>query len=102
MRGWTGAFAVTITAATLLLGADPAAAVDAATARPELTWDDAPAVAFDVGLLRPLSAVATIAGVPFFLASAPFAAISGDLMASWDVFVLAPYDYTVRRKLADF
>jgi len=68
----------------------------------ELTWQDAPAVAFDVMLLRPLSAVATIVGAPLFVASLPFVAPSGRVMESLDVFVLTPADYTVTRRLGDF
>jgi len=77
-------------------------AAPAGAEQPDLTWADAPAVAFDVALLRPLSAVATVAGVPLFVATAPFAAVAGQFMASLDVFVLAPADYTFRRPLADF
>ncbi len=94
--------ATVLTALALCIVSAPAGAVDATTTAPELTWNDAPAIAFDVGLLRPFSAIRTIVGVPFFLASAPFAAIAGELTTSWDVFVLEPYDYTVRRELADF
>jgi hypothetical protein len=87
-------FAALATAA-MLLASGPAQAAD-------LTWQDAPAVAFDVLLLRPLSAVATVAGVPLFVAAAPVSAISGRFLSSLDVFVLAPADYTFRRPLAAF
>jgi hypothetical protein len=79
-----------------------AAIAPTAVADSELGWSDAGAIAFDVGLLRPLSAIQTAVGVPFFVATSPFAAIAGKLGASWDVFVAAPYDYTVTRPLADF
>lgn len=88
-----------LTLAAVLLFA-PAAQAD--PQQPDLTWADAPAVAFDVAVLRPLSAVATVVGVPLFVATAPFAAVAGQFMASLDVFVLAPADYTFRRPLADF
>ncbi len=83
----------------LVVGATPAAAADASQ---DLTWDDAPSVVFDVMLLRPLSAVAAIVGVPFFVASVPFVAYEGEILTSWDVFVLAPYDYAINRPLGDF
>lgn len=88
--------ATTMTLALLLGPAVPAAAES------DLTWGDAPAVVFDVVLLRPLSAVATIVGVPFFVASVPFVAPAGEIMTSLDVFVLAPADYTIKRPLGDF
>ena len=40
--------------------------------------------------------------MPMFVASVPFVAASGELLTSWDVFVLAPADYTFRRPLGDF
>lgn len=88
---------ILVTLAVLAAGAAPAAAEPA-----ELTWRDAPAVVFDVLLLRPLSAIATIAGVPLFVASVPFVAPAGAIMTSLDVFILAPFDYTIERPLGDF
>ncbi len=90
-------FVIFVTLALLFGGAAPAVAE--AT---DLTWRDAPAVAFDIVLLRPLSAIATIVGVPFFVASVPFVAPAGEIMTSLDVFILAPADYTIRRPLGDF
>ena len=57
---------------------------------------------FDVALLRPLSAMSTVAGLAPFAISAPFLAPTGRLGVSWDLFVAAPYDYTVHRELGDF
>jgi hypothetical protein len=88
-------FVILVSLAVLLAGSAPAAASD-------LTWGDAPAVAFDVLLLRPLSAIATLAGTPLFLASLPFVAPTGKIMTSLDVFVLTPGDYTLTRPLGDF
>jgi hypothetical protein len=81
----------------LLLGAPVAAA-----AASDLSWQDAPAVVFDVMILRPLSAIATIVGAPLFVATVPFVALEGQIMTSLDVFVLAPADYTITRPLGDF
>ncbi len=64
-------------------------------------WDLGAKV-FDVAVLRPLGFGATIGGFPFFVVSAPLVAGSWGVEASWDVFVLAPADYTFRRPLGDF
>jgi hypothetical protein len=53
-------------------------------------------------LLRPLGAGATVGGFVFFVLSAPFAAPSKGLSATWDIFVLGPADYTFKRRLGDF
>ena len=90
-------FVIFVTLALLVGGTAPAVAEPSG-----LTWRDAPAVAFDVLLLRPLSAIATIVGVPFFVASVPFVAPAGEIMTSLDVFILAPGDYTITRSLGDF
>ncbi len=92
-RNWIG-LAI---AALLFAQAAPVAAEPA-----ELGWADAPAVAFDVALVRPLSAVAMVAGIPFYLVTAPFAAMAGDATGGWQVFVKAPADYAFRRELARF
>lgn len=91
-------FLIFATSALLVASTLPVAAADP----DELTWQDAPAVALDVLLLRPLSAVATIAGAPLFVASLPFVAPAGRIMESLDVFVLTPADYTISRSLGDF
>jgi hypothetical protein len=81
-------------------GNEPAAAaVDAAA---PYDWTEIPAATLDILVLRPLAAAATLAGLPMFVASVPFVAASGELLTSWDVFVLAPADYTFRRPLGDF
>ena len=90
-------FLIFVTSA--LLAANPVSAADDPN---ELGWQVAPAVAFDVMLLRPLSAVATIVGAPLFVASLPFVAPAGRIMESLDVFILTPADYTVTRPLGDF
>jgi len=39
---------------------------------------------------------------PLFVASVPFVAPAGAIMTSLDVFILAPFDYTIERPLGDF
>lgn len=58
--------------------------------------------AFDLVVLRPLSATALIAGSAFFIASAPFVAPFEGVRPAWSTFVYAPYEYTVLRDLGDF
>lgn len=60
------------------------------------------AVAYDVTILRPLNAAATVLGAGFFLASAPLVAPFEGLETAWDVFVYAPFEYTVLRDLGEF
>lgn len=57
---------------------------------------------FDVVLLRPLGAGATVGGFAFFVLSAPFVAASKGLPVTWDIFVLGPADYTFKRRLGEF
>jgi hypothetical protein len=73
------------------------------------TWseigDDAAkngAVAFDLIVLRPLNAAALALGTVFFAVSAPFVYPFEGIDTAWDVFVYAPYEYTVVRDLGDF
>jgi hypothetical protein len=92
--------------AGLLSAAGPARAEDA--------WGQAghnAEVAFDLMILRPLNAVALALGAVFFCASAPFVSLPTDGFSSWppdrlstayQVFVDAPYEYTVRRPLGEF
>ena len=66
---------------------------------------DGLAIAYDVVLLRPLNAVALVLGAGFFAVSAPLVAPFGGrdgIATSWDVFIAAPYEYTVVRDLGDF
>ena len=58
--------------------------------------------AFDVVVLRPLSAVALVVGSVFFVASAPLVAPFEGVRPAWNTFVYAPYEYTVVRGLGDF
>lgn len=67
--------------------------------------DDGPGTGsrvFDAVVLRPLTALSTVAGLAPFVVSVPFLAPTDRLAVSWDLFVAAPYDYTVTRQLGDF
>jgi hypothetical protein len=93
-------------AAVLVASAGPARADDA--------WSQAGrngGVAFDLIVLRPLNALALALGAVFFCASAPFVAWPTDgswsfpsagLSTAYDVFIFAPYEYTVLRPLGEF
>lgn len=92
--------------AALLVGSPPAVAVAADAVEGEsgesFDWVRVPEVVFDALILRPLGFAATVGGLPMFVASTPLLAPSGDLLTSWDVFVLAPAEYTFTRPLGDF
>jgi len=60
------------------------------------------AAAYDVTILRPLNACAVVLGSVFFVASAPFVAPFMGVRTARDVFVYAPYEYTVERDIGDF
>jgi hypothetical protein len=70
--------------------------------RAGVVWERIGATTLDVAILRPLGAVAVVAGFGFFVVSSPLAAPSQRLGTSWDAFVLAPTDYTFQRPLGDF
>ena len=91
-RGVVGA----LIAALLLVAAAPARAD---------VWDQIDrntSVAFDLVVLRPLNAAALVLGGVFFCASAPFVWPSEGLSTAYDVFIYAPYEYTVVRPLGEF
>jgi hypothetical protein len=79
--------------------ADTAAAEQAQTG---IAWNEIGAKTLDVALLRPLGAIATVAGFGFFVAASPIAAASQRIGSSWDMLVLAPADYTIQRPLGTF
>ena len=92
-------------AAPLLLAAPPLLAADASAGtqlEEDFDWLRVPEVIFDLIILRPLGTAATVAGLPMFLASCPLLVPSGEYLTSWDIFVLAPAEYTFRRPLGDF
>ena len=71
---------------------------------PEFSWDQvatAGAVALDVMLLRPVSAVALVVGCIFFVASAPVVAPFEGFQESYDTFVYPQYHYAFERELGD-
>jgi hypothetical protein len=78
----------------------------AATSSPEseafASWGAAGVSVFDILVLRPLGTAASAAGLGFFVAASPLAAVSGRIGTTWDIFVLGPVDYTFLRPLGDF
>lgn len=57
---------------------------------------------FDVLLLRPLGALATLGGAVFFAISVPLVAPSKNIDVTRDIFLFGPYDYTFKRPLGEF
>jgi hypothetical protein len=82
--------------------APPAAAIGPEGEAGGVDWAEIGAATLDVAVLRPLGAIATVTGFAFFLASTPLVAPAGRIGSTWDVFVLAPADYTFRRPLGEF
>lgn len=107
-RPWLAALA----AVGVALGAAPPASADETAeelgeqpaAQSSVGFDAVviPETMFEVALLRPLGALATAAGFPLFLVSVPFMAPSGEIDWAWDVFVMAPYEYTFERPFREF
>jgi len=56
----------------------------------------------DILVLRPLGAISSAIGFCAFVATSPFVLPSMDFRTSWEVFVLAPGEYTFVRPLGDF
>jgi hypothetical protein len=81
---------------------EPAAEeTEAAEAETESAWSSVGIKVFDVAVVRPLGAVATVTGLAFFAISAPLVAPSGNIPVAWEVFFLGPYEYTFVRPLGD-
>ncbi len=59
-------------------------------------WDTTP-VEVDGLVLRPLGIGATILGVAAFLATLPFAAITGTVETTADALIVEPYRFTFER-----
>ena len=108
-------FAAAAAALALLASVSTASAVgpDGETGggrdRQAVDWAEIGAATLDIAVLRPLGAIASATGFAFFLASTPLVAPSGRIGTigdrigtTWDVFVLAPVDYTFQRPLGDF
>ena len=62
------------------------------------------AAAFDVVVLRPLSAVATVVGTAFFVPAAAVTSPGGRsaITEAWDVFVVGPAALAFERPIGDF
>ena len=63
---------------------------------------DVGAKTFDVVVLRPIGAAATLGGFGCFLLLTPLAAVSQGVGTVWDIFVLGPAEYTFERPLGEF
>ncbi len=57
----------------------------------------------DAVVLRPLGALSLVGGAIFFVVTSPLVLVSRviDYPTSWDVMVMAPWEYTVERPLGD-
>jgi len=64
-------------------------------------WPEVGAKTLDACVIRPLGALAMVAGAGFFAASTPFLLPSRNFSESWDVFVAAPVEYTFQRPLGE-
>ena len=95
MLGAMRLFPALLLAVALSLAAAPRAA-DAASA------SEVADAAFDVVVLRPLNATGVVMGAVFFLVSVPFVAPFQGIDTAWDIFVYAPWEYTVLRDLGEF
>ena len=105
--GWRGARCLAAAVILALATAGPAPGLPADAAGGEqvgagVVLQKIGAATLDVVVLRPLGAVATVAGFAYFLVSSPITAASQRIGTSWDTLVLAPADYTFQRPLGDF
>ena len=57
----------------------------------------------DAAVMRPLGALSLVGGAIFFVVTSPLVLVSRviDYRTSWDVMVMAPWEYTVERPLGD-
>ncbi len=53
----------------------------------------------DVGVVRPLGAIATVAGFALFLVTIPLAVITNSVEKSWNYLVVSPASHTLQREL---
>ncbi len=100
--GRCGARFVAAAAVLALTTAGPATGAEAEAAQAGVTPEEIGAKVLDVVVLRPLGAVATVAGFGFFVASLPIVAPTREIGWTWDVFVLAPAEYTFVRPVGEF
>lgn len=61
-----------------------------------------PAIVFDLVLLRPAGAVATVLGLGCFAVAYPLSAATLAYQEPWGVFVAGPAEYTFLRPLGEF
>lgn len=59
-------------------------------------------MAADIALVRPIGAMATVAGFAIFVVSAPFSALGGNIPEAWSSLVASPAEYTFKRQLGHF
>ena len=59
-------------------------------------------MAADIALVRPIGAMATVAGFAIFVVSAPFSALGGNSQEAWNSLVASPAVYTFNRSLGHF
>jgi len=65
-------------------------------------YDPSAAMIADFVLVRPLGILATATGAVFFIGSAPFSAIGGNLGAALKAMIVKPAKFTFVRPLGDF
>ena len=56
----------------------------------------------DALVVRPLGAVATVAGLAVFVVSSPFSALGGNIREAWESLVTSPAEFTFQRPLGQF
>lgn len=78
------------------------AVADAGPTSPSERFSRAGEVAMDVALLRPLNALASVAGFGFFVAASPLLVLSGDLDTARNVLVVEPARYAFDRPVGRF
>ncbi len=63
---------------------------------------DPAVMTIDAAVVRPLGAVATVAGFAVFVVSSPFSALGGNIQEAWDTLVVSPAEFTFQRPLGQF
>lgn len=85
-----------------LAAAAPASAFEPRPQLPPIDYDEVGGKVFDVVVLRPLGAGATVVGGAAFVIAAPLASWAVGFQSVWDLFVMGPVDFTFLRPLGDF
>lgn len=65
-------------------------------------YDPSAAMIADFIFVRPLGILATATGSVFFVGSAPFSALGGNIGAALDAMIVKPAKFTFVRPLGDF